>query len=55
MKTVNEVVIKVENISKLYRLGIICHNTLYQDIQSKWARFWGLEDPNTLIDQNSPV
>lgn len=54
MKTVNEVVIKVENISKLYRLGIICHNTLYQDIQSKWARFWGLEDPNTLIDQNSP-
>ncbi|MCA1914839.1 ABC transporter ATP-binding protein [Methanospirillum hungatei] len=47
----SEIVIKVENISKLYRLGIISHNTLYQDIQSKWARLRGAEDPNTPIDQ----
>lgn len=47
----SEIVIKVENISKLYRLGIISHNTLYQDIQSKWARIRGAEDPNTQIDQ----
>lgn len=46
----NDVVIRVENVSKEYRLGVIGHGTLSKDLQSRWARFWGKEDPNAKID-----
>jgi lipopolysaccharide transport system ATP-binding protein len=46
---VSEAVIKIENLYKEYRLGVIGHGTLYRDIQSWWANILGKEDPNTLI------
>ena len=44
-----ETVIKIENLYKEYRLGVIGHGTLYHDLQSWWARVQGKEDPNSLI------
>jgi lipopolysaccharide transport system ATP-binding protein len=43
------IVIRVENLTKEYRLGTINHGTLAQDLQSWWARLRGKEDPNSLI------
>jgi lipopolysaccharide transport system ATP-binding protein len=45
----NEVVIRVENLSKQYRYGVLSHRALYKDVQSRWARFRGREDPNVRI------
>jgi lipopolysaccharide transport system ATP-binding protein len=45
-------VIRVENLSKEYRYGIIGHGTLYKDLQSWWARFRGKEDPNSKISMH---
>ncbi len=50
-----EVVIKVENLSKEYRLGTISHGTLYSDLQSWWARIRGKEDPNSIISTHQTV
>jgi lipopolysaccharide transport system ATP-binding protein len=44
-----DIVIKVENLSKEYRLGTINHGTLKHDLQSWWARIRGKEDPNSVI------
>lgn len=46
----SDVVLRVENLWKEYRLGKIGHGTLYRDLQSGWAKFRGSEDPNTKID-----
>lgn len=46
-----EIVIKVENIEKQYRLGTIGGGTLRGDLQSWWARKRGKEDPNVKIGQ----
>jgi len=45
----SDVVIRVENLSKEYRLGTISHGTLRQDLQSWWARIRGKENPNSII------
>ena len=45
-------VIKIENLHKEYRLGVIGHGTLYRDLQSWWAKIRGREDPNSIISQN---
>lgn len=45
----NDIAIKVENVSKEYRLGTIGGGTLKGDIQSWMARIQGKEDPNSLI------
>ncbi len=45
----NNIVIDVENLSKKYRLGSISSTTLIRDISSKWANYFGTEDPNSLI------
>ncbi|MDT3698287.1 MAG: ABC transporter ATP-binding protein [Thermincola sp.] len=42
-------VIKVEGLSKKYRLGVLGHGTLRQDLQSWWARLRGKEDPNSKV------
>ncbi|MDV4153130.1 MULTISPECIES: ABC transporter ATP-binding protein [Rhizobium] len=42
----NDIVVRAENVSKHYRLGIINHGTLYRDLQSWWARRRNLPDPN---------
>lgn len=49
----SEVVIKAENISKEYRLGLINHGTLYRDLQSWWARWRGKSDPNAEMNDIS--
>lgn len=41
--------IKIENLWKEYRLGVINHGTLAKDIQSKWAKIRGTDDPNSAI------
>ncbi len=45
----SETVIKVENLSKQYRLGVINTGWLATDLQSWWARIRGREDPNSKI------
>lgn len=50
----NDIVIRVENLYKEYRLGTISHGTLYRDLQSWWARLRGKEDPNSIISSSQP-
>ncbi len=45
----SEIVIKIENLKKQYRLGTIGGGTLRADLQSWWARKQGKEDPNIKI------
>jgi len=47
-------VIKIENLYKEYRLGVIGHGTLYRDIQSWWAKVKGKPDPNSLLGVANP-
>lgn len=49
----SETVIKIENLKKRYRLGVIGSGTLSHDIQSWWARKRGKEDPNAKIGAKS--
>jgi lipopolysaccharide transport system ATP-binding protein len=46
----SNVVIKVDNLTKEYRLGTTNHGTLYRDLQSWWARLRGKEDPNSILN-----
>lgn len=43
-------VIRVEAVSKRYRLGMVNRRMLYEDLQSRWAKFRGKPDPNARID-----
>ena len=45
----SDIAIKVENLSKYYRLGVINNGTLFRDIQSWAARKRGREDPHAKI------
>ena len=45
----NELMIRVQDVKKQYRLGQIGGGTLRGDLQSWWARKRGKEDPNSLI------
>ena len=47
-------VIKIENLYKEYRLGVIGHGTLYRDLQSWWAKARGKPDPNSLLGVADP-
>jgi len=47
----SNVVIQVENLSKLYRLGEIGTGTLSHDINRFFAKLRGKEDPYTLVGQ----
>ena len=47
----NELAIKIDHISKEYRLGAIGGGTLKGDLQSWIARIRGKEDPNSKIGQ----
>jgi len=44
-----DTVIKVENLSKEYRLGVLSHRTLYKDVQTLMSRLLKQEDPNSLV------
>ena len=45
----NELAIKIENVSKQYRLGAIGGGTLKGDLQTYFAKLRGKEDPNSKI------
>ncbi len=45
----SEVVIKVENVSKQYRLGQVGTGTISHDLNRWWAKLQGKEDPNLKI------
>jgi lipopolysaccharide transport system ATP-binding protein len=47
----SDVVIKVENLGKLYRLGEIGTGTLSHDLNRVWARLRGKEDPFAKIGE----
>ncbi|MDR3400883.1 MAG: ABC transporter ATP-binding protein [Chthoniobacter sp.] len=44
------VVIKLENLGKRYRLGNIDRRMLYEELQRRWARFRGKEDPFSFVN-----
>lgn len=50
-----ELAIKIEHVSKQYRLGAIGGGTLKGDLQSWWARKTGKEDPNSIIGSRTDV
>ena len=41
-----ELMLKVDNVYKKYRLGLIGGGTLRGDLQSWWAKVRGKDDPN---------
>ena len=45
----NDIAIKIEHVSKEYRLGTIGGGTLRGDLQSWWAKVRHKEDPNSLV------
>ncbi len=45
----DKIAIRIEHVSKEYRLGAIGGGTLQGDLQSWWARIRGKEDPNSKI------
>jgi lipopolysaccharide transport system ATP-binding protein len=46
-------VLKVENLSKLYRLGEVGTGTISHDLNRWWARMRGKEDPYSLVGQTN--
>ena len=48
-------VIKIENVSKQYRLGSIGTNTLKGDLQRWWHTVRGLPDPTLMIGQENDL
>ena len=48
----SDTIIKIEHVSKEYRLGAIGGGTLKGDLQSLFARLRGKEDPNSRIGQD---
>lgn len=49
----SETAIRIEHVSKEYRLGAIGGGTLRGDLQSWWARARGREDPNSKIGSDA--
>ena len=45
--------VKIEDISKYYKLGVISNGMLWKDIQSYFSRLLGKEDPHTKIGHES--
>ncbi len=46
-----QIAVRIENLSKEYRLGVINNGRLYRDIQSAWAKLRGKEDPWSKIGE----
>ncbi|MEW6386833.1 MAG: polysaccharide ABC transporter ATP-binding protein [Thermodesulfobacteriota bacterium] len=47
------IAIRIDNLSKLYRLGVISTGYLFSDLQSWWAKIRGKEDPHSLVGLHS--
>ncbi|RDC66106.1 hypothetical protein [Adhaeribacter pallidiroseus] len=50
-----EVVIKVDDLSKKYRLGNIGTGTLSRDLNQWWAKLRGKENPYAKLDEDGSV
>ena len=50
-----ELAIKIEHVTKQYRLGAIGGGTLKGDLQTWWARMRGKEDPNSKIGARTDI
>ncbi len=48
-------VIRVEHLSKRYRLGLINRRMLYEDLRRAWARLWRKADPYAQINDRQPA
>ncbi len=48
----NNIAIKITDLKKKYRLGVIGYKTLQGELQTWWARMLGKEDPNSIIGQS---
>ncbi|MDR1839084.1 MAG: ABC transporter ATP-binding protein [Treponema sp.] len=48
----SDIAVRVEHLSKMYRLGVINNGTLRQDLQTFFALKFGKEDPNSKIDED---
>ncbi len=51
----DELAIKIEHVSKQYRLGAIGGGSLRGDLQSWWARVRGKEDPNSKVGTRTDI
>ena len=51
----SEIAIKIDHVSKEYRLGTIGGGTLQGDLQSLWAKIRHKEDPNSLIGNGNVI
>lgn len=51
----SDTVIKVENLSKLYRLGVWGTGTLKDDIKKKLAKWTGRQDPTVAVGSNNQL
>lgn len=51
----SDIAIKIENLSKQYRLGVVGTGTLSHDINRWWARIRGKEDPSLKIGQENTL
>jgi lipopolysaccharide transport system ATP-binding protein len=49
----SDIVLKVENLYKQYRLGVVSTGTLSQDLNRWWARMRGKEDPYSKIGDSN--
>jgi len=52
-KDFSENILEVNQVSKLYRLGLVGTGTLKDDIQRTWAKFRGKEDPFLKIGETN--
>ncbi|MGP1415482.1 MAG: ABC transporter ATP-binding protein [Treponema sp.] len=48
----SDVVIRVEHLSKMYKLGVTGNDTFFKDVQSWFARKMGKDDPNASLYDN---
>lgn len=51
----SDIAIKLENISKRYRLGLVGSNTLKGDLQAWWYRLRGKEDPTLKVGEENKL
>jgi lipopolysaccharide transport system ATP-binding protein len=51
----SDIVLKAENISKQYRLGVTGSGTLRDDLARSWAKLRGKEDPTLKIGQTNTL
>ena len=51
----NDIALKIENLSKQYRLGVVGTNTLRGDLQAWWYRMRGKEDPTLKIGEENKL